>query len=62
MNSDKHFKSGIHFRLLYRSRFCRQPQAGQESLKAIDKYDGTVAVLANGSLSHRFIDDQRAGG
>ncbi|EHC2712888.1 hypothetical protein JTX29_001918 [Escherichia coli] len=29
-------------------------------LKAIEQYDGTVAVLASGSLSHRFIDDQRA--
>ncbi|MCH6088517.1 hypothetical protein MMA27_24655, partial [Salmonella enterica] len=25
-----------------------------------EQYDGTVAVLASGSLSHRFIDDQRA--
>ena len=35
-------------------------ELGEAILKAIDKYDGTVAVLASGSLSHRFIDDQRA--
>jgi 3,4-dihydroxyphenylacetate 2,3-dioxygenase len=33
---------------------------GEAIKTAIEKYDGTVAVLASGSLSHRFIDDQRA--
>ena len=39
---------------------CRQRKLGRAILKAIERYDGTVAVLASGSLSHRFIDDQRA--
>ncbi|MCE1813653.1 3,4-dihydroxyphenylacetate 2,3-dioxygenase, partial [Enterobacter hormaechei] len=33
---------------------------GEALLRAIEKYDGTVAVLASGSLSHSFIEDQRA--
>ncbi|QUJ07045.1 hypothetical protein KCP70_21570 [Salmonella enterica subsp. enterica] len=40
-------------------RFCRQPQTGRSHSQKV-KYDGTVAVFASGSLSHRFIDDQRA--
>lgn len=33
---------------------------GEAVRRAVEKYPGTVAVLASGSLSHRFIDDQRA--
>ncbi|NEY26864.1 3,4-dihydroxyphenylacetate 2,3-dioxygenase [Escherichia coli] len=60
MNSDKHFK------VISISAFCTvhafedSRKLGEAILKAIEQYDGTVAVLASGSLSHRFIDDQRA--
>lgn len=60
MNSDKHFK------VISISAFCTvhdfadSRRLGEAIKTAIDKYDGTVAVLASGSLSHRFIDDQRA--
>src|SRR5699024_1180640 len=33
---------------------------GEALVEAIIDYDGTVAVLASGSLSHRFIWDQQA--
>lgn len=60
MNSDQHFK------VISISAFCTvhafedSRKLGEAILKAIEQYDGTVAVLASGSLSHRFIDDQRA--
>ena len=60
MNSDRHFK------VISISAFCTSHsfetsrKLGEAVLTAIEKYDGTVAVLASGSLSHRFIDDHRA--
>ncbi|MDC9604164.1 3,4-dihydroxyphenylacetate 2,3-dioxygenase [Xenorhabdus griffiniae] len=60
MNSDRHFK------VISISAFCTvhafedSRKLGAAILRAIEKYDGTVAVLASGSLSHSFIDDQRA--
>ncbi|PHM35821.1 3,4-dihydroxyphenylacetate 2,3-dioxygenase [Xenorhabdus innexi] len=60
MNSDRHFK------VISISAFCTvhafedSRKLGEAILQAIEKYDGTVAVLASGSLSHSFIDDQRA--
>lgn len=60
MNEDRHFK------VISISAFCTvhafedSRKMGEAILRAIEKYNGTVAVLASGSLSHRFIDDQRA--
>jgi 3,4-dihydroxyphenylacetate 2,3-dioxygenase len=60
MNADKHFK------VISISAFCTvhdfadSRRLGEAIVSAIQQYDGTVAVLASGSLSHRFIDDQRA--
>ncbi|MDE9435222.1 3,4-dihydroxyphenylacetate 2,3-dioxygenase [Xenorhabdus bovienii] len=60
MNSDHHFK------VISISAFCTvhafedSRKLGEAVLRAIEKYDGTVAVLASGSMSHSFIDDQRA--
>ncbi|WP_038834822.1 3,4-dihydroxyphenylacetate 2,3-dioxygenase [Yersinia pseudotuberculosis] len=60
MNSDKHFK------VISISAFCTvhafddSRNLGQAIINAIEHYDGIVAVLASGSLSYRFIDDQRA--
>ena len=60
MNSDKHFK------VISISAFCTvhafddSRNLGQAIINTIEHYDGIVAVLASGSLSHRFIDDQRA--
>lgn len=34
---------------------------GEALLRAIEKYDGNVGVIASGSLSHYFIPDRRAG-
>ena len=63
-------KSTLIGRLLHDSRQLAEDQMatlaadsrrlGEAIVSAIEKYDGTVAVLASGSLSHRFIDDQRA--
>lgn len=60
MNSDKHFKVVSISAFCTVHDFADSRRLGEAILKAIDKYDGTVAVLASGSLSHRFIDDQRA--
>lgn len=60
MNSDKHFKVVSISAFCTVHDFADSRKLGEAILKAIDKYDGTVAVLASGSLSHRFIDDQRA--
>jgi len=60
MNSDRHFK------VISISAFCTvhdfadSRRLGEAIKIAIEKYDGTVAVFASGSLSHRFIDDRRA--
>ena len=60
MNSDKHFKVVSISAFCTVHDFADSRRLGEAILKAIEKYDGTVAVLASGSLSHRFIDDQRA--
>ncbi|MGY0155753.1 3,4-dihydroxyphenylacetate 2,3-dioxygenase [Edwardsiella tarda] len=60
MNADRHFK------VISISAFCTvhdfadSRKMGEAIAKAIEQYAGKVAVLASGSLSHRFIDDQRA--
>lgn len=60
MNSDKHYK------VISISAFCTSHEhedskkLGEAVLEAIKEYDGTVAVLASGSLSHRFIWDRIA--
>jgi len=60
MNSDR------KFRVVSISAFCTVHDfadsrcLGEAVRRAVAKYDGTVAVLASGSLSHRFIDDRRA--
>ncbi|MDG9730309.1 3,4-dihydroxyphenylacetate 2,3-dioxygenase [Ignatzschineria sp. RMDPL8A] len=60
MNEDQHFK------VLSISAFCTSHdlqdsrKLGEALVEAIKEYDGTVAVLASGSLSHRFIWDQQA--
>lgn len=60
MNDDR------KFRVISISAFCTvhsfedSRKLGEAVMKAIQNYDGTVAILASGSLSHRFIDDQRA--
>ncbi len=60
MNSDKHFKVVSISAFCTVHDFADSRRLGEAILKAIEKYDGTVAVFASGSLSHRFIDDQRA--
>ncbi len=60
MNSDKHFKVVSISAFCTVHDFADSRRLGEAILKAIEKYDGTLAVLASGSLSHRFIDDQRA--
>ena len=57
MNADRHFKvvsvaAGCAWHPLERSRLF-----GEALLEAIRASDSTVAVLASGSLSHRFNDD-----
>lgn len=60
MNADKHYK------VISISAFCTSHDhqdsrmLGEAVLDAIQDYDGTVAVLASGSLSHRFIWDRIA--
>lgn len=60
MNSDKHFKVISIAAFCTVHDFADSRRLGEAIVSAIKKYDGTVAVLASGSLSHRFIDDQRA--
>ncbi|MDD0438904.1 3,4-dihydroxyphenylacetate 2,3-dioxygenase, partial [Shigella sonnei] len=60
MNEDKHFKVVSISAFCTVHDFADSRKLGEAILKAIEQYDGTVAVLASGSLSHRFIDDQRA--
>ena len=60
MNADKHFKVVSISAFCTVHDFADSRKLGEAILKAIEQYDGTVAVLASGSLSHRFIDDQRA--
>lgn len=60
MNEDKHFK------VVSVSAFCTSHELedsrrfGEGLVKAIERYDGTVAIFASGSLSHRFIWDREA--
>ncbi len=60
MNEDNAFK------VLSISAFCtshdleNSRKLGEALVEAIKEYDGTVAVLASGSLSHRFIWDVKA--
>ncbi|GBU09500.1 homoprotocatechuate dioxygenase [Gammaproteobacteria bacterium] len=60
MNDDKAFK------VVSVSAFCTShahedsKTLGEAVRQAIEEYDGTVAILASGSLSHRFIDDRLA--
>lgn len=60
MNSDNQFK------VISISAFCTSHELsdslrlGQAVVEAIEEYDGTVAVLASGSLSHRFAYDHIA--
>lgn len=60
MNADKHFKVVSISAFCTVHDFADSRRLGEALKSAIEKYDGTVAVLASGSLSHRFIDDQRA--
>lgn len=60
MNSDRHFKIVSISAFCTVHDFADSRRMGEAVRRAIEKYDGTVAVLASGSLSHRFIDDQRA--
>lgn len=60
MNPDKHFKVVSISAFCTVHDFADSRKLGEAIVSAIKKYDGTVAVLASGSLSHRFIDDQRA--
>jgi 3,4-dihydroxyphenylacetate 2,3-dioxygenase len=60
MNADKHFKVVSISAFCTVHDFADSRRLGEAIVSAIEKYDGTVAVLASGSLSHRFIDDQRA--
>lgn len=60
MNADKSFK------VISISAFCTSHEhedsrkLGEAVREAIQEYDGKVAVLASGSLSHRFIWDREA--
>ncbi len=54
MNSDKHFKVVSISAFCTVHDFADSRRLGEAILKAIEKYDGTVAVLASGSLSHRL--------
>ncbi|QCR38301.1 3,4-dihydroxyphenylacetate 2,3-dioxygenase [Nissabacter sp. SGAir0207] len=60
MNSDRHFKVVSISAFCTVHDFADSRRMGEAVRRAVEKYDGTVAVLASGSLSHRFIDDQRA--
>ncbi len=60
MNSDRQFKVVSISAFCTVHDFADSRRMGEAVRRAIELYDGTVAVLASGSLSHRFIDDQRA--
>ncbi|MCS5960680.1 hypothetical protein LNP74_17290 [Klebsiella pneumoniae subsp. pneumoniae] len=61
MNSDKHFKVVSISAFCTVHDFADSRKLGEAILKAIDNTMAPSAVLAErGSLSHRFIDDQRA--
>ncbi|MDA3977654.1 MULTISPECIES: 3,4-dihydroxyphenylacetate 2,3-dioxygenase [Gallibacterium] len=60
MNQDKHFKVVSISAFCTSHDFENSRKLGEAVLEAIEAYDGTVAVLASGSLSHYFIPDERA--
>ncbi|OBW95375.1 3,4-dihydroxyphenylacetate 2,3-dioxygenase [Gallibacterium salpingitidis] len=60
MNGDKHFKVVSISAFCTSHDFADSRKLGEAVLQAIEAYDGTVAVLASGSLSHYFIPDHRA--
>ena len=51
MNEDKHFKVVSISAFCTVHDFADSRKLGEAILKAIEQYDGTVAVLASGSLS-----------
>ncbi|WP_035060201.1 3,4-dihydroxyphenylacetate 2,3-dioxygenase [Andreprevotia chitinilytica] len=60
MNEDQHFKV-ISIAAWCNAHELEDSKRFGEAVKdAIDAYDGTVAVLASGSLSHTFIPDRIA--
>lgn len=60
MNQDKHFKVVSISAFCTSHDFENSRKLGEAVLEAIKAYDGIVAVLASGSLSHYFIPDERA--
>jgi 3,4-dihydroxyphenylacetate 2,3-dioxygenase len=60
MNQDKKFKVVSVSAFLTSHELQDSRKFGEGLLNAIEKYDGTVAVFASGSLSHRFIWDREA--
>ena len=60
MNQDQHFKVVSVAALLTSHELEDSRRLGEGLIKAIERYDGTVAILASGSLSHRFIWDRLA--
>lgn len=60
MNQDQYFKVVSISALCTSHAYEDSVALGQAVLEAIEQYDGTVAVFASGSLSHRFTDDRVA--
>jgi 3,4-dihydroxyphenylacetate 2,3-dioxygenase len=61
MNDDHHFKVVSVSALCTVHNLADSVELGRAVRRAIeDQYDGTVAVLASGSLSHRFAQNGRA--
>jgi 3,4-dihydroxyphenylacetate 2,3-dioxygenase len=57
MNSDQHFKVVSIAAWCMWHQLDESRRFGEALLEAIEKSDSTVAVLASGSLSHRFNDN-----
>lgn len=62
MNQDKKFKVVSVAAFLTSHEIQDSRKFGEGLAQAIARYSGTVAVLASGSLSHRFIWDREAQG
>ncbi|MCL2656236.1 MAG: 3,4-dihydroxyphenylacetate 2,3-dioxygenase [Betaproteobacteria bacterium] len=61
MNQDRHFKVVSVAALCTVHDLADSATLGKALRKAIEeKYDGTVAILASGSLSHRFAQNRHA--
>jgi len=61
MNADQHFKVVSISALCMVHNLADSAVLGREVRRAIeDEYDGTVAIFASGSLSHRFAQNGRA--